>query len=260
MNVTNFKVKFNHFVISKAFHSSSGISLVGKKEKAIIYVFQCFEINSLDSYHAPFILTRRRNRSWSNAYESFLYARVDICMLSSIPLEEFQNSPTPNHIKYCTTLDTNSETYLCTILLCAFFIIIFVYTFGAIFGILKFSLRVVNAPCSVPTQYPHFLIYNQSKYEHIKRVYEIKVKSIIYTNKVFNIIMDIYSDCIQSGCVLMVLRSLTMVHGYRQNGCHCGIQISQQFYNMFRQEQQQQTSDCFKPLNVSKTKIITATR
>lgn len=73
--------------------------------------------------------------------------------------------------------------------------------------------------------------------------------------------MDIYSDCIQSGCVLMVLRSLTMVHGYRQNGCHCGIQISQQFYNMFRQEQQQQqTSDCFKPLNVSKTKIITATR
>lgn len=32
MNVTNFKVKFNHFVISKAFHSSSGISLVGKRK------------------------------------------------------------------------------------------------------------------------------------------------------------------------------------------------------------------------------------
>lgn len=54
-NVTNFKANFNHFVIFEAV--SSGISLVewGKKlGKAIIYVFQCFEINALNSYHGIF--------------------------------------------------------------------------------------------------------------------------------------------------------------------------------------------------------------
>lgn len=173
MNVTNFKVKFNHFVISKAFHSSSGISLVGKRKGDYLCfpVFWDKFVGFVSCVHS-FKLDEETEvgRMLMKVFPMHVLIYMHVVVHSTWRISKLSvGSPTPNHIKYCTTLDTNSETYLCTILLCAFFIIIFVYTFGAIFGILKFSLRVVNAPCSVPTQYPHFLIYNQSKYEHIKK-------------------------------------------------------------------------------------------
>lgn len=132
MNVTNFKVKFNHFVISKAFHSSSGISLVGKRKGDYL----CFPV-FWDKFVGLVLCTHsfklddetEVGQMLMKVFPMHVLIYMHVVVHSTWRISKLSfGSPTPNHIKYCTTLDTNSETYLCTILLCAFFIIIFVYT------------------------------------------------------------------------------------------------------------------------------------
>lgn len=46
---------------------------------------------------------------------------------------------------------------------------------------------------------------------------------------------------------------------YRQNGCHCGIRTSLHNFTECVSTTEREKKRIFKPLNVSKTKIITAT-